>query len=382
MSGGEVKVSRTEALGRITDRHVALVIGVTGIVGNHLAKHLLSGEGGPWQKVFGVSRKPLPEWMPRNPNYTHIQCDVENSDDVLANLGPLIGVTHLFWATWSRKSSELESCEANGTMFKNVLSTLVSHGAVLRHVALTTGTKHYLGPFELYGKLVPKQLPFKEDMERLEHPNFYYTLENIIFDFSKQHNFTWTVHRPFSIIGFAPGNLMNLGTSLAVYASICKETGEPFVFPGSPEQWEGRNDVSDANLVAEHEIWGATEPKAANEAYNVVNGDVFRWKELWPKLAAFYGLPEAPYSGKPEPLQERMKEKSNVWTEIVKKNHLLPYNLDDLAIWWHADADLSRPFEAFNDMSKSRERGFTKGYDTAKSFLTLFETLRNEKYTL
>ena len=42
----------------------------------------------------------------------------------------------------------------------------------------------------------------------------------------------WTVHRPHTIIGHAIGNVMNMGSTLAVYASICRETGRPFLFPG------------------------------------------------------------------------------------------------------------------------------------------------------
>jgi hypothetical protein len=36
---------------------------------------------------------------------------------------------------------------------------------------------------------------------------------------------------PHTVIGFAPGNAMNLGTTLAVYATLCKETDRPFIFP-------------------------------------------------------------------------------------------------------------------------------------------------------
>jgi hypothetical protein len=30
---------------------------------------------------------------------------------------------------------------------------------------------------------------------------------------------------------------MNMGTTLAAYASICKERGRPFTVPGSAAQW-------------------------------------------------------------------------------------------------------------------------------------------------
>ena len=79
------------------------------------------------------------------------------------------------------------------------------------------------------------------------------------------------------------GNLMNLGTTLAVYASICKEEGTPLIWPGSEAQWNGLSDVTDARILADQLIWAAITPEAQNNAYNIVNGDTFRWKWLWQK---------------------------------------------------------------------------------------------------
>ena len=73
--------------------------------------------------------------------------------------------------------------------------------------------------------------------------------------------------------------------------------GLPFVFPGSKTQYEGLADVTDVDLLAEHLVWSATSEACANEAFNVVNGDVFRWKHLWAKIANFFGLEAAPHPG-------------------------------------------------------------------------------------
>ena len=86
---------------------------------------------------------------------------------------------------------------------------------------------------------------------------------------------------------------MNMGVTLAVYASICRETNQPFVFPGSEFQWNALTDVTDARLLASHLEWAAITPAAHNVAFNVVNGDVFRWRWLWPQLAAWFGVESA-----------------------------------------------------------------------------------------
>src|SRR4029078_60176 len=121
------------------------------------------------------------------------------------------------------------------------------------------------------------------------------------------------------------GNVMNMGVTLAVYGSICRATGEPFLFPGSPQQLNGVTDVTDARLLGRHLVWSSTAPQAANQAFNTVNGDVFRWRQLWPVLAADLGGDAAAYPGSPTPLEDRMEHADDVWSGIVKEHGLAPY---------------------------------------------------------
>ena len=90
---------------------------------------------------------------------------------------------------------------------------------------------------------------------------------------------------------------MNMGTTLAVYATICREIGRPFRFPGSAVQWNGLTDMTDARLLARHLLWASTTPKAANEAFNVVNGDIFRWNWMWGRIADWFGIEPDPFDG-------------------------------------------------------------------------------------
>jgi len=43
-------------------------------------------------------------------------------------------------------------------------------------------------------------------------------------------------------------------------------------------QWDSLTDMTDARQLAKQQLWAATTPAAANQAFNVINGDVFRWK--------------------------------------------------------------------------------------------------------
>jgi len=248
----------------------------------------------------------------------------------------------------------------------------------VRHVALVTGLKHYLGPFEAYAKVQP-DTPFSEEQGRLPYENFYYVQEDVLFAAAERDGFSWSVHRPHTLIGWALGNAMNMGVTLAVYAAICRETGRKFRYPGSEQQWEAVTDVTDARLLADHLVWAATTPGAANQALNIVNGDVFRWRRLWPRLAAALDVEPAPFDGEPATLEEQMADAAEVWPEIVRRHGLRDIPVDVLASWWHTDADLGRTVETFTDMGKSRRLGFTGVRDTESSFTDLFARLRAER---
>ena len=41
-------------------------------------------------------------------------------------------------------------------------------------------------------------------------------------------------------------------------------------------------------------VWAAQSPQAANEAFNITNGDVFEWRNVWPALAETLGVETGP----------------------------------------------------------------------------------------
>jgi nucleoside-diphosphate-sugar epimerase len=344
------------------------VVGVTGISGNNLAAHLAATG---WE-VLGIARR-APQGLA---GVRHIAVDITDAEAVRAAVDGR-GITHVFVCTWSRQPTEAENIRVNGAMLRNVVQA-VERTPGLRHVALVTGLKHYLGPFEAYARAKP-ETPFREEQARLPYDNFYYVQEDILMEASDRCGFSWSVHRPHTMIGWALGNAMNMGVTLAVYGSICRETGRPFVFPGSRQQLEGITDVTDARLLARQLEWAATAPEAANQAFNTVNGDVFRWQRMWRVIAEGLGVEPAPYPGRQTPLEQQMKEAGPVWDEIVERHGLARHQLESIASWWHTDADLSRPLETFTDMSKSRRFGFREFQETDRSFLDLFDRLRAER---
>jgi len=346
----------------------ALVVGVTGIAGYSCAT-AMAGSG---FRVVGLSRSARYQV----PGVEHVHADVLEPDSITAAVRDR-DITDLVFATWQRRPTEAENVEVNGAMLQNILDVL-GRTSTLRHVALVTGLKHYLGPFEAYGA-APADTPFREESPRLPVENFYYTQEDILLAAAERQGFSWSVHRPHTMIGYALGNAMNMGMTLAVYGHLCRATGEPFAFPGSPEQYNGVTDVTDARMLGRQVVWAATEPAARDRAYNVVNGGVFRWRWLWPRVADALGVAAAGYPGRTNPLEGRLDHADEVWAKLVAEHDLAAHRATDLASWWHTDADLGRTVETFADMSRSRSRGFTAYQDTAESFLDLFETLRERR---
>ena len=347
---------------------LALVVGSTGIVGRNLADRLLA-EG--WE-VAGLARRPGEMAGLRT-----VAADLQSAEglrEALRGLRP----THVFFCSWLRQETEAENIRVNAGMIRNLLGAVRPAGSV-EHVALVTGLKHYLGPFEAYGKGVMPATPFREEQPRLAVENFYYAQEDELFAAAAEQGFGRSVHRPHTIVGFAVGNAMNMGVTLAVYASLCKAYGWPFVFPGSPVQWHGLTDMTDARLLARHLLWASTTAAARDEAFNVVNGDVFRWSWMWGRLAGFFGLEAAAYPGQATPLEAQMAEAAPLWAELARREGLAEEELGRLVSAWHTDADLGRPIEVVTDMSKSRKLGFLEYQATDESFFDLFRQLREAR---
>jgi nucleoside-diphosphate-sugar epimerase len=344
----------------------ALVVGSTGIVGRSLAG-MLARDG--WT-TFGLSRS----GSTAPPGVTGIRVDLLDPaalTEALADVRPsFVAIT-----AWMRRDTEAENIEVNCATVRNLLAAL-EPGQSVEHVALMTGLKHYLGPFEAYGKAVMAETPFREAEPRLDYPNFYYAQEDALFASAARNGFGWSVHRSHTVIGFAVGNAMNMALTLSVYATICKELGRPFIFPGSDVQWNGLTDVTDADLVSEQMIWAATHPEGRNEPFNTANGDVFRWRWLWPQLAACFGVPWQGFEGKPRPLASQMAGMEHTWREIAARYALVEPDLGRLASWWHSDADLGRTMEVLTDMTKSRQAGFLGFRSTPASFLARIEQYR------
>jgi hypothetical protein len=167
---------------------------------------------------------------------------------------------------------------------------------------------------------------------------------------------------------------MNLVTSLAAYAAMSRELGLPLRFPGRREGWNTLQETTDAELFGRATLWALGEDKASNEIFNVSNGDVYRWRQLWNVLAAFYDLPVA------EPLAmstvSEMSEKGPLWDSIVARYELHATPYEQIANWSFVDWMLNFGEETILSTIKIRKAGFADCIDTHESFRRQLTNLR------
>jgi len=348
------------------DNAHAIIVGALGVIGRNLARHLTANN---W-RVTGLSRR----GGENGGGMRHIAVDLLDEADSRSKLGKLHDVTHLFYAAYQDRPSWAELVEPNLAMLRNSLDAVEAASPhSLRHVSLMQGYKVYgahLGPFAT---------PAREaDGGRHMPPEFNVDQQHLLATRQQGKSWTWSAIRPSVVGGFALGNPMNLAVAIAVYASISKELGLPLRFPGKPGAYDRLLEMTDAGLLAEATVWAATTPAAANEAFNIANGDLFRWSGMWPRIARYFDLEIAP----PLPLQLSvvMADKAPLWQQMQAKYGLAPHDYArDLSAWNFADFVFSWDYDMFADSSKSRRAGFHTYVETEAMFIAIFDELRRRR---
>lgn len=381
------KVEKTMADHRESEcdgKNVAIIFGVTGLVGRELAKRLISSK--PKWKVYGVARNP--EIIPiKSSSYHFIACDLLDPSETEQKLSVLHDVTHMFWITWASQHplDTPECCEQNKGMLSNALSAILPVAKALKHFSLQTGMSNYEG---VNVKTVDHLFDEEWPRPTKRSCNFYYVLEDLLHE-TLAGKVAWSVHRPGLLVGSSNRTLFNFMGSLCVYAAVCKHLNLPFVFGGTRECWEESYlDGSDARLVAEQQIWAAYTTgeisSTGGQAFNAINGSGFTWKQIWPTLAKKFGVAVPDEEG--HMFSEEfwfttaMEDKKKVWEEIVKKENLLQTKMEDLANWQFLDILFRLPAKTLGSRAKVDGLGFTMRYETLDSILYWIDSMRDERF--
>jgi len=334
-----------------------LVAGALGLVGRAALEHF-EAQG---RDVVALARR-APDFPTRA---RFLSVDLTDGADCREKLSPLRGVSRIVYAALFEKPDlgkgwlEADQIATNLAMLTNLIDAVEPGNPELQHVALLQGTKAYgvhLGQMPI---------PGKESAPRHIHPNFYWAQEDFLRARQASAAWSFTIFRPQAIVGFALGSAMNMLSAIGAYAAISRELGLPLIYPGSGQRY---TEATDARLLARAIAWAGGTAAAANETFNVTNGDVFLWQDLFPEVARRFGMETGP--AHPMPLAVVMADKEPAWRRLVERHALRPYTLHQLigSSWQFADFAFSRSGHNASLLStiKIRQAGFHDCIDTAE----------------
>jgi nucleoside-diphosphate-sugar epimerase len=285
------------------------------------------------------------------------------------------GITHLVYAALYERPGliagwrEREQIETNERMFRNLLDPLERHAKNLRHVTLLQGTK-------AYGVHVrPLSVPARENRSEMhEQPNFYWNQENHLRALQQGKDWTWSILRPVLIVGYSSGSAMNVIPALGVYAALRREAGLDLPFPGGAPRVA---QAIDADLLARAIAWAGEAATARNEIFNITNGDVFVWENVWPAISASLGM--QPGGHAPLSLDRDIRPRETEWEAIRARHKLRSGNLRDFVGLSFEYADYTMGYgrnepgpPAIVSTIKLMQAGFTEVIDTELMFAKCF----------
>jgi nucleoside-diphosphate-sugar epimerase len=350
------------------DRKTAVVVGALGVIGRYIVERLAAEPG--WN-VVGLSRRQGED----RPNVRYLSVDLLDPAATEAALASLEDATHVFYAAFQAASGPAanyaNNIGANRDMLVHSVSAIERVAKGLRRVVLVTGTKYYgthLGSF---------RTPARESDPRHMPPNYYFDQVDWLTAHQRGKAWDWVELRPQTLCGFAPGTPMSIVPVIAVYAAISKELGLPLRFPGKPGAWRSIYQATDSAHFANAALWAATEPRCANEAFNITNGDYFRWGNVWPRFAEVFEMPWA------EPQQisltAQMADKGPLWDAMVRRHGLQPFRFDEVVAWPFGDYVFGSDWDVMTSTTKARQNGFHDVVDTEEMFVRLLRQFREQR---
>jgi nucleoside-diphosphate-sugar epimerase len=323
----------------MSEQHL-LVAGASGVIGKAVVASF--AEAG-WQ-ISTIGRSSTAP-----SDFPHLTADLLNPETLVASKSSLKSVTHLFYSALKPDSDPGVEADENAAMLENLVAALRDSGASLERITFVQGGKVYGAQLGVY------KTPAREDDSRHFPPNLYFRHEDYVRSLEAD-GICWTALRPDIVIGHSIGSAMNLGNLIGVYGSLCRETGTAMQFPGSEVAY--RNvlaNVTSAELIGQAAVWAAL--NGVDGAFNLTNGDVFRWSHVWPKLAEWFGLDV----GEPQPisLSQRLSALRPVWEKLAQREGLTETDPDRVALGSFGDFIFHVEKDAIFDVTKARQAGFT-----------------------
>lgn len=282
----------------------------------------------------------------------HLPADLLAPASLAAHGDTLKQVTHLFYAALKPHADAAIEADENALMLENLVAATRRAGARLQRLIFIQGGKVYGAHLGVY------KTPAREDDSRHFPPNLYFRHE----DFARaleRDGVAWTALRPDIVIGHSLGSAMNLGNLIGLYGALCRETGTEMRFPGPEQAYRhALVNFTGADVLGEAALWAAQ--TQADGAYNITNGDVLRWSQVWPRLAEWFGLD----AGEPQPisLEQRLTALAPTWSALARRAGLVEPDCRRLAPGAFGDFIFHVRTDAIFDVTKARQAGFSGMY--------------------
>ena len=341
-----------------------LIVGATGMIGRNFSEHACQVEG---IEPVGISRR-KPDWAG---DLDWVPVDLLDRDSAISALRGYSDISDILYAGYVHGSGWQSETEANTALLANTLDAVEEAGAKLKRVVLMQGQKYYgshLGPFKT---------PSREDDERHVPPNFYYDQQDLLEERGKDASWAWTALRPHVVCGIGSGSPLNIVSVLACYAVLMKELGLPLKFPGSPGCYSAVYQATDAKLLSRAIEWALEAEGAANQAFNITNGDFFRWENFWPRLAEHFNMSVGRIQD--ISLEKVMADKEPLWQEIVARYNLTQSSLSEMVNWAFGDYVFHTGWDVMASTIKVRQAGFQDCLDSEEMFLAILKEMQDRK---
>lgn len=349
-----------------------LVVGGNGTVGKVAVDHFAAR---PNWSVTGLSRN-----ANGNTGKNWIAVDLRDETQCDEAMASAARFTHIVFAAIFEKQDvmrgwlEPDHAAVNLAMLKNIVTAAQRHSPDLRHISLIQGGR-------AYGKhLGPHRNPARERDPRYFPPNSYYEQEDWLDANAGKSGWTWTAFRPQSVWSDAPGRgAVNFVIAAGVFAAISRELGLPLRYPGAAQRIY---EATDARLLAQAIEWAGDNPACGGECFNITNGDVFLFENLWERLASLFDME----SGPPHPmsLNRIMPAQEDVWRKIASKHDLLDRSYTSMvSSWQFVDFALgvgSAATASHLSTIKIRKFGFGNCVDSEDAFGELITRAQAKRY--
>jgi len=253
----------------------ALITGVTGFAGSHLAEYLLKQKN---CQVFGIYR-----WRSRMENIeaikdkiTLLECDLRDSAstyDVIKKVKPYM-IFHL-----AAQSYVPMSWTAPGeTLTTNIMSEVNIFEAV-RSLRLTDCRIHIAGSSEEYGMVFPSEIPIKEanSLRPLSPYGVSKVAQDLLgFQYYKSYGLKIIRTRAFNHTGPRRGDVFVTSNFSKQIVEIEKGKRNPVIYVGNLEAVRDFSDVRD--VVRGYYL--TLKDGKPGEVYNICSGKGYKIKEM------------------------------------------------------------------------------------------------------